>query len=273
MNLRKLILTDNACYQAGMTMMPKGIMLHSTSANNPYLKRYLGPDDGLLGENQHNNHWNQPTPDGEKKCVHAFIGKLADGSIATYQTLPWNHRGWHCGSLGNDTHIAFEICEDGLTDAGYFDAVYREATELCAHLCKEYGLNETQIVCHSEGCKQGIATNHADVMHWFPRHGKNMDSLRAEVRRLLTMDIPSPMVDVANFNVGCSESTANLQKGSMGDDVCWVQNQLNLYGANLVVDGDFDPATDAAVREFQRNNDLVEDGVVGSLTRAKLKGQ
>ena len=136
MNLRKLIFTNNACYKAGRTIIPKGIMVHSTGANNPNLRRYVGPDDGLLGKNQYNNHLNQDKPGGRQVCVHAFIGKLADGSIATYQTLPWNHRGWHCASgsrgSGNDTRISFEICEAALTDAAYFTAVYKEATELCA---------------------------------------------------------------------------------------------------------------------------------------------
>ena len=59
MNLHKLIFTNNACYKAGRRITPKGIMVHSTGANNPWLKRYVGPDDGLLGKNQYNNHWNQ----------------------------------------------------------------------------------------------------------------------------------------------------------------------------------------------------------------------
>lgn len=185
MNLHKLILTNNACYKAGRTITPKGIMVHSTGANNPNLKRYVGPDDGLLGKNQYNNHWNQDKPDGRQVCVHAFIGKLADGSIATYQTLPWNHRGWHCGGSGNDSYIGFEICEDGLADAAYFNAVYKEATELSAYLCKLYGLTEKTVICHSEGHSLGIASNHSDVMHWFPRFGKSMDVFRADVKKLL----------------------------------------------------------------------------------------
>jgi hypothetical protein len=176
---------NNACYKAGKTIKPKGIMVHSTGANNPWLKRYVGPDDGLLGKNQYNNHWNQDKPGGRQVCVHAFIGKLADGSIATYQTLPWNHRGWHAGGDANNTHIGFEICEDGLTDASYFSAVYKEAVELCVHLCKLYGLNEKDIICHSEGYKQGIASNHADVIYWFPKHGKIMDTFRVDVKKLL----------------------------------------------------------------------------------------
>ena len=202
MNLRKLILTNNACYKAGKTITPKGIIVHSTGANNPNLKRYVGPDDGLLGKNQYNNHWNQDKPGGRQVCVHAFIGKLADRSIATYQTLPWNMRGWHCGSgskgSGNDTHISFEICEDGLTDASYFSAVYKEAAELCAYLCKLYGLTEKNIICHSEGYKLGIASNHGDVMHWWPKHGKSMDTFRAEVKKLLEVENTSAAASTEN---------------------------------------------------------------------------
>ena len=182
MYLRKLILIKNACYKAGKTIKPKGIMLHSTGANNPYLKRYVGPDDGLLGKNQSGNHWNQDKPDGRQVCVHGFIGKLADGSIATYQTLPWNHRGWHAGGAANDTHIGFEICEDGLTDTSYFNAVYKEAVDLCVYLCRQYRLTEKDIICHSEGHKLGVASNHGDVMHWFPKYGKSMDSFRDDVK-------------------------------------------------------------------------------------------
>ena len=194
MNLHMLILTENACFKAGKTITPKGIMVHSTGANNPNLKRYVGPDDGLLGKNQYNNHWNQDKPGGRQVCVHAFIGKLADGSIATYQTLPWTMRGWHGGSGSkgsvNDTHISFEICEDGLTDAAYFNAVYKEAAELCAYLCKEYKLDpmaDGVIIGHYEGHKRGIASNHADPGHWFPKHGKSMDTFRAEVKKLLSV--------------------------------------------------------------------------------------
>ncbi len=180
MNLNKLIFTNNACYKAGRKITVKGIMVHSTGANNPWLKRYVGPDDGKLGKNQYNNHWNQPMD--REVCVHGFIGKLADGTVATYQTLPWDHRGWHAGGAANNTHIGFEICEDGLSDSTYFGKVYREAVELCVYLCKLYGLTEKNIICHCEGYKQGIASNHGDVMHWFPKHGKSMDTFRADVK-------------------------------------------------------------------------------------------
>ena len=75
MNLRKLILTENACYKAGKKITVKGIMVHSTGANNPWLKRYVGPDDGLLGKNQYNNIGTPITPAAER---FAFMPLLAN---------------------------------------------------------------------------------------------------------------------------------------------------------------------------------------------------
>jgi len=194
MNLHKQIFTKNACYIAGRKINPTGIMVHSTGSNNPRISRYVGPDDGLLGPNLHNNHWNQQMD--SSVCVHAFIGLLGDGkTVATYQTLPWDHRAWHCGSgqkgSANNTHISFEICEGGLSDRDYFSAVYKEAAELCAMLCNMFAIDPLAksgvrgIICHSEGRALGVASNHADVMHWFPRHGKTMDAFRTDVRNML----------------------------------------------------------------------------------------
>lgn len=182
------ILTHNDCYKAGRAITPRGVMVHSTGANNPHLSRYV-PGDKVIGRNTAGNHWDMS---GTGACVHAFIGKLADGSVGVVQTLPWNRRGWHAGKgsrgSANDTHISFEICEDGLQDASYFEAVYQAAVELTADLCKQYGLDPMKdgvVICHSEGHSRGIASNHADVMHWFPIHGKSMDTFRADVTRVM----------------------------------------------------------------------------------------
>ena len=127
MRLRKQYLTKNDCYRAGRTIRPQGVMVHSTGANNSSVARYV-PGDDVIGRNQYGNDWDRP---GVEKCAHAFVGKFADGGVGTVQTLPWNRRGWHCGrgknGSANVTHISFEICEDGLEDASYFEAVYHEA--------------------------------------------------------------------------------------------------------------------------------------------------
>ena len=180
MRLYKALLKRNDCYLRGRTIRPRGVMVHSTGAANPYLRRYLSPDDGRMGEPS-SRHWNQS---GVGACVHAMIGKAADGSVCTYQTLPWNMRGWHYGRSGNDTHISFEICEDSLTDKGYFQATYQAAVELTAYLCRRFNLNpmaDGVVLCHSEGYARGIASNHADVMHWWKKFGVDMDDFRADV--------------------------------------------------------------------------------------------
>ena len=199
MNLLTCILTANDCCKTGRKIKPRGVMVHSTGADNPTLRRYVQPiastpgrDELLakLGVNRNGNHWNRS---GINACVHGFIGRLADGSVAAVQTLPWDHRGWHAGTgtsgrSANDTHISFEICEDGLTDPAYFAQVYREAVELTAMLCREYGLDplaDGVVICHQDGYKRGIASNHGDVYNWFPKFGKDMDDFRADVARTM----------------------------------------------------------------------------------------
>lgn len=210
MTLFKQFLARNACYITGKAFRPVGGMIHSTGANNPNLSRYV-PGDDIIGRNPNGNHWDIYHPggrdigphayvnrDGDYTCdkcggrqvaVHAFIGKTAAGSVATVQTLPWTMRAWHGGkSKANNQYIGVEICEDGLDDPVYFAAVYREAVELFAMLARMFKWNplaDGTIICHAEGYKRGVASNHGDVLHWFPRHGKTMDDFRADVARIL----------------------------------------------------------------------------------------
>lgn len=188
MRLRRQYLTKNDCYQADRTIAVRGVMVHSTGANNPLVSRYV-PGSEELGRNTADNHWDRP---GLTKCVHAFVGRFADGEAGTVQTLPWDHRGWHAGGTANNTHIGFEICEDGLNDPAYFDKIYQEAAELTAMLCRQYGLDplaDGVVICHAEGHQRGVASNHGDVLHWFPKMGRSMDDFRAHVAQLL---VPNP---------------------------------------------------------------------------------
>lgn len=274
MNLHKLIFTKCDSYKAATKITPKGVMVHSTGANNPNLKRYVGPDDGLLGKNVLGNHWNKPKVG---KSVHAFIGKLKDGTIATYQVLPFNYKSGHCGKSANSTHISFEICEDNLKDAEYFKKVYQEAVEFTAYLCKEYNLDpmaDGVVICHSEGYKRGIASNHGDVMHWFPKHGKSMDTFRADVKALLS----SNEKETVKTEV-CTVEVKVLKKGAKGDQVKAMQMLLIGYGYKMTngrktygADGSFGAATENAVKAFQKAKGLSVDGSCGPKTWAKLLG-
>ena len=97
------MMTQSTCYKGTKKMAVKGVLWHSTGANNPMLKRYVQPDDNaadrdlmikLIGKNVYGNDWNHTSV---QAGLHAWIGQLADGNIATVQTMPWGYRPWGCG--------------------------------------------------------------------------------------------------------------------------------------------------------------------------------
>ena len=68
-----------------------------------------------------------------------------------------------------------------------------------------------------------------------------------------------------------AEEVAVLKRGSSGSQVRTLQTKLNRWGYNCgTVDGIFGTKTLNAVKQFQRNNGLVVDGIVGSKTAAAL---
>ncbi len=254
MDLRQCILTNNDCYRRGTKITPTGVMVHSTGANNPNLRRYVQPDDGDLGRNPNGNDWNRPNL---SVCVHAFIGKLADGTVATYQTLPWNMRGWHAGGRANDTHIAFEICEDGLDDAQYFATVYQEAVSLTAYLCQEYSLDPLRdgvVIDHAEGNARGIASNHGDVGHWFPRFGKSMDTFRRDVAEKLKEEnsvTPDEFVQqMAQYRAGLQNNDAGLWSAEART---WAIDSGLIQGIGSLPNG----APNYAWRDFVTREELI----------------
>ena len=197
----KILATRSDCYKSARKMTPKGIVVHSTGVNNPALKRYVAPDDGNLGVNIYHNSFNEP---GQDVCVHAVIGKDKNGSVKTYQILPFDICCWGVGngSKGsynyNPPYIQFEMCEDGLADKAYCTAVYNKAVELCAYLCKTYNLSTNNIVSHNEARLRGMGSAHVDPDNWWGRHGYTMDKFRAAVKSKLE----SPVLDKTGYKRG-----------------------------------------------------------------------
>ena len=172
--------TANPCFYGDGYITPKGLMLHSVGCPQP---------DGSVWANAFNADIGA--------CVHAFID-ANNGTI--YQTLPWNHRGWHGGGSSNDTHIGVEMGESQYISYTYgatftcsniaaakqqAATAYNAAVELFAYLCKQYKLDPMKQICsHAEGCKKGIASNHADPEHYWNqlKTGYTMDGFRKDVK-------------------------------------------------------------------------------------------
>ena len=220
MKLVQSILTKNPCYTAGRKIMVKGLMLHSVGCPQPKASVFI-------------NSWNSPSYDNA--CVHGFI----DGNDGTvYQTLPWNHRGWHCGSgskgSGNNTHIGVEMCEpacirytsgSNFTCSDLVEAravakrTYEAAVELFAYLCKQYNLNPAAdgvIISHREGHSRGIASNHGDPEHLWNGLGMGytMDGFRKDVKAAMGESGTAEPENGGWYRVRKSWADAKSQKGA-----------------------------------------------------------
>ena len=184
MKIVESILTNNPCYKAGRKITVKGLMLHSVGCPQPSAMVFV-------------KKWN--SADYDRACVHAFID-AKEGNV--YQTLPWNHRGWHGGGSSNNTHIGVEMCEphcikytagsaftcsDTATAKIMVKRTYEAAVELFAYLCDEYNLDpmaDGVIISHKEGHKRGIASNHGDPEHLWSGLGMGytMNTFRQAVK-------------------------------------------------------------------------------------------
>ena len=214
MKLVESILTKNPCYTAGRKITVKGLMLHSVGCPQPSAQVFV-------------RNWNKASYD--RACVHAFI----DGNDGTvYQCLPWNHRGWHCGASGNNTHIGVEMCEpacikytggatftcsDKATAQAVAKRTYEAAVELFAMLCQKFSLDplgEGVIVSHKEGCKRGIASNHGDPEHLWTQLGLpyTMDTFRKAVKAAMDGGAAAPS-DVSGTKImGAAVATAEQMR-------------------------------------------------------------
>ena len=274
MKLVQSIMTKNPCYTAGRKITVKGLMLHSVGCPQPNASVFI-------------KNWN--TPSYGTACVHGFI----DGNDGTvYQTLPWNHRGWHCASgpkgSGNNTHIGVEMCEPAsirYTGGSSFTCsnlsaartsvkkTYEAAVELFAYLCKLYGLNPTAdgvIISHREGHASGIASNHGDPEHLWNGLGMGytMNTFRKDVKEKMQGGTVKPDETKEMYRVRKSWEDAVSQKGAFHElenaKKCADANKgyavFNTSGKQVYPKTDFSPylvevtATDLNIRKGPGTN-------------------
>lgn len=250
------MMTNSTCYKGTRSMTVKGILWHSTGANNPTLKRYVQPSSNdpnysklinLLGKNTNGNDWNHIERQAGLNC---WIGKLNDGTITTVQTMPWTYRPWGCGSgpkgSCNDGWIQFEICEDGLNDKNYFDKVYKEACEITAYLCRMFNINPKgtvihngikvpTILCHIDSYNLGLGSNHGDVLHWFPKFGKNMNTVRNDVYSIMNEMEDDEDMTQEKFNQMMNNYLVELAKEQPSS---WSAQARNWCETNGIINGD-----------------------------------
>ena len=188
--IKEKFLVNNDTYKNPTNIKPEYIIVHSTGV-------------GYKNKDVLFNGWNKPN----KLSIHGIVDN--NGS---YHTLPLNFLAWHVGKKGNDKTVGFEICEPkniAYADKAHtridtikynpkdpaniadFNKRYSNAVEMAVYFCRQTGLGADKLLSHREACARGIASNHADVEHWFPLFGKSMNDFRADVKKILAQK-PNP---------------------------------------------------------------------------------
>lgn len=119
-----------------------------------------------------------------------------------------------------------------------------------AYLCKLYNLdphgtvthcgvkNVPVILCHQDSYQYGLGCNHADVLHWFPLHGKSMQTVRDDVAALLagtnTNNEEDDDMDVVRFKELWGEMRKELQDNDSG---AWSQDARTWATSTGLIEG------------------------------------
>lgn len=294
MNLIKCYQTHSTWYKGARAgSKPVGVLWHDTAAGNPSLKRYVQPyetDENynemmtLLGKNKYGNDWNHIE---HEAGLNAWIGQLADGSMATIQAGGWDKHPWGCGGGNkgscngyikkdgkttwvNQHWVQFECCDDGYKDEAYFKRVYKEACEFTAYICKLYdidplgtvmfnGVEVPTILCHADSYKLGLGGNHGDVYPWFKKFGYDMTNVRNDVAALMGKASQTEQSAAVQFNKG---------------DVVKIKEGVTTYydGTKMA---SWVPKSKLYVRDFKDNNRIVistlkEGAITGTVFASDL---
>ena len=212
--------------------------------------------------------------------VSSNYGIALDGTVALY--VEEKNRSWCSSSNANDQRaITIECASDPKPPYAFKPVVYDTLVKLCTDICKRNGKkkliwfgDKTKSLNYSPKPDEMVLTVH----RWFCNKScpgdwmyARMGDLAQKVTAALSGDDAAPAPQPST-KCPYSEPTKDIAFGARGNNVRWLQWQLNkAAGEKLAVDGIFGPLTKAAVLRFQKKQKLVQDGIVGSKTRTALK--
>jgi peptidoglycan hydrolase-like protein with peptidoglycan-binding domain len=194
----------------------------------------------------------------------AQLGLGRDGTYYVIAAGRCNHAGkgvWKNVATGNSSFIGIEAENTGLSNDSPWPAVQIDAYQRgVAAILKRIGNPADFCAGHKE--------------YALPLHRKSdptfdMDTFRSAVAAILAGTAPSPTLipSVEPSLPAGSPGRPTLRRPSTGPFVERLQAKIG-----VVVDGNFGPKTEAALRAFQRAHGLVPDGIVGPKTWAILDG-
>ena len=203
--------------------------------------------------------------------AHYFVDKTS-----IYQCVEDNDAAWAVGvnygknnlfnTVKNRNSISIEMCSNGGKIA---NETYKNTVELTRYLMKKYGIPASHVVRHWDVCSKacpgwnGWGANGCDASIW--------NQFKKDIANG-TVSTPN-VVSSSSSIVNKSTSSSVLKVGSRGAAVQDVQKKLVALGYNVGstgADGIFGNDTKNAVIKFQGSVRISKDGIVGSVTLAKL---
>ncbi len=182
----------------------------------------------------------------------------SQGNIALY--VDEDYRAWTSSSKEND-NVAVTIEVANSTGAPNWEVsakAYAALIDLCVDICKRNGIKALEYT----GDKTGNLTRH-NMFAATACPGPYLQGKFSEIATKVNAQLGAVVAPQPNV----------LTKGDKGTKVKALQENLIKLGYNLGgygADGDFGSATQAAVKKFQKNHGLQQDGIVGAQTLAEI---
>jgi N-acetyl-anhydromuramyl-L-alanine amidase AmpD len=222
----------------------KGVICHHTAG----AKTGIMPSLGIVTDGR---------PDLPGPLSQLCLGR--DGTFFVVAAGRANHAGagnWQGLTTGNSSFIGIEAENTGQTtgpNADPWPAIQLDAYRRgVAAILRKLKANAIMCCGHKE---------YALPVGRKPDPTFDMEDFRRQVASIMAGTAPLPSVIPALD----SENRPTLRRGATGELVELVQSKVG-----VPVNGSFDALTEVAVRNFQRNNGLAPDGIVGPRTWATL---
>lgn len=199
----------------------------------------------------------------------AQLGLGRDGTYYVIAAGRCNHAGkgtWNGINAGNTRFIGIEAENTGLGDEPWPDIQIQAYQHGVGAILKHLGLNADCCCGHKEWALPAGRKQDPDFGQLLP-----LTTFRSAVQDFIE-GRTSPRPPIPRLEPGTGRAT--LRRGASGPLVMALQQKLaqalSTAPVGALADGEFGPRTEAAVREFQRRNGLVPDGIVGPKTWAAL---
>lgn len=184
--------------------------------------------------------------------------------------------GLNTGSIG----LAMACMADGVWSRPFESRFFPKETQVramirrSADLCIEYDIRPTDktVLTHAEvqgtlGVKQ---KNKWDFD--YDPFGEMISRDPSHIGSMLRDLIKDEIAKIGGHKViDRFGQTPLIRRGASGEAVLEVQRHLKRHGADLLADGKFGPASEQATRNFQKEHELLADGIVGKMTWAALR--